>query len=75
MKSSRETLPEHESVEDDFRLLIKYMKLWKKYIKIRKVEKIQKKKDLAKMMKAIHYYEKVTLINCIEVLRTYTHKQ
>ena len=71
---SKSPMPEKDSVEDDFRLLIKYMKMWKKYLKIKKIEKVQKKKDLAKMMKAIHYHEKMTLINCVQVLRTYTHK-
>ena len=33
-------MPEKDSVEDDFRLLIKYMKMWKKYLKIKKIEKV-----------------------------------
>jgi len=40
MKSSRSPMPAKDSVEEDFRILIMYMKLWKKYIKIRKIEKI-----------------------------------
>ena len=65
-KSSRSPRPVKEnSIEEDFRLLILYMKEWKKYIKIRKIEKMQKKKDVAKMMKAIHYNEKITLLNCL----------
>jgi len=51
------------------------MKMWKKYLKMKKIEKTLKKKDVAKMMKAIHYYEKMTLLNCLQVLRSHTHKQ
>ena len=38
----------------DFKILIKYLNLWKKFIKIRKKEKLQKARDIENMMKAIH---------------------
>ena len=51
-------IDQHLQEEDDFRLILKYMKNWKKYVKIEKLKRSQKEAFLKKMMKAIDFYER-----------------
>ena len=44
-------------IENDFKLLIKFMKLWKLFIKIQKQKRKQKKFDMEMLIKAIEFHE------------------
>lgn len=58
----------------DFKMLIKYLNQWKKYVKLKRLIKKQKAKDMANMMKAIHRHESRLVRRSMASLRFLSHK-
>jgi hypothetical protein len=77
MKPHREH--EFESHEDtaqnDFKLLIKYVKLWKKYIKRQKQKRREKKIEMEHLIKSIDFHEKHLILKSIRSFRRFKIKR